>query len=122
MGRIIHFEIPADDVARASAFYEKAFGWKIQAWGGPIEYHLIETGPRETPGIDGAIMPREAPVDRVVNTVGVDDIEAARAAVRAAGGELVSDVSDIPDVGKFCYCRDTEGNLLGLMQSLPSQG
>lgn len=122
MGRVIHFEIPADDVARASAFYEKAFGWKIQAWDGPIEYHLIETGAREELGIDGAIMPREAPVDRVVNTVGVDDIEAARAAVRAAGGELVSDVNDIPGVGKFCYCRDTEGNLFGLMQSLPSQG
>jgi uncharacterized protein len=122
MGRVIHFEIPADDVTRASAFYEKVFGWKIQAWGGPIEYHLIETGPRETLGIDGAIMPREAPVDRVVNTVGVEDIEAARAAVRDAGGEVVSDVSDIPGVGKFCYGRDTEGNLFGLMQSLPSEG
>jgi len=122
MGRIVHFEIPADDVARATAFYQKVFGWKIQPWGGPIDYHLIETGPREQPGIDGAVMPREAPADRVVNTVGVDDIEAARAAVRDAGGAVVTDVNDIPGVGKFCYCRDTEGNLFGIMQSLPSEG
>ncbi|MFZ2188044.1 MAG: VOC family protein, partial [Candidatus Moraniibacteriota bacterium] len=29
MNRIIHFEVQADDVARAKKFYEKAFGWKI---------------------------------------------------------------------------------------------
>ena len=27
---IMHFEIPADDIARAKAFYEKTFGWKIR--------------------------------------------------------------------------------------------
>ena len=27
---ILHFEIPADDVARAKTFYEKTFGWKIK--------------------------------------------------------------------------------------------
>jgi len=122
MGRVVHFEIPADDVQRASDFYRKVFGWKIQAWGGPIDYHLAETGPQDALGIDGAIMPREAPVTGVVNTVGVGDIQAARDAVRAAGGEIVTEVNDIPGVGKFCYCRDTEGNLLGLMQPLPRQG
>ena len=29
---IMHFEIPADDIARAKAFYEKTFGWKITAF------------------------------------------------------------------------------------------
>jgi predicted enzyme related to lactoylglutathione lyase len=26
----VHFEIPADGVARARVFYEKVFGWKIK--------------------------------------------------------------------------------------------
>ncbi len=29
MSRVIHFEIPASDPERASAFYKKVFGWKI---------------------------------------------------------------------------------------------
>ena len=29
---VVHFEIPADDVARATAFYEKTFGWKIKKY------------------------------------------------------------------------------------------
>ena len=36
---VVHFEIPADDVARAKAFYENVFGWKIKQFpmpaGGP---------------------------------------------------------------------------------------
>jgi predicted enzyme related to lactoylglutathione lyase len=30
--RIVHFEIPADDPARAMAFYGKAFGWTFDKW------------------------------------------------------------------------------------------
>src|SRR5262245_6589739 len=29
---VMHFEIPADDVARAKNFYEKTFGWTIKAF------------------------------------------------------------------------------------------
>jgi predicted enzyme related to lactoylglutathione lyase len=29
--RIVHFEIPADDPARAIAFYQSAFGWSFDA-------------------------------------------------------------------------------------------
>ena len=35
---IVHFEIPADDPARATKFYRELFGWEIQKWaseGGP---------------------------------------------------------------------------------------
>ncbi len=28
-GRVVHFEIPADDVERAQSFYQEAFGWQI---------------------------------------------------------------------------------------------
>ena len=54
MPRPIHFEIPAEDPARAITFYETVFGWKFQKWeGGAAPYWLISTG--EGPGIDGAI-------------------------------------------------------------------
>jgi hypothetical protein len=30
MGRLVHFEIPADDLDRAKKFYEEALGWAIK--------------------------------------------------------------------------------------------
>ena len=30
MSRVVHFEIQADDVERAKAFYAAAFGWEFQ--------------------------------------------------------------------------------------------
>jgi uncharacterized protein len=38
MGRVIHFELNADDPARAAEFYKKVFGWKIEKWSGPQDY------------------------------------------------------------------------------------
>ena len=29
LNRVIHFEIPADNLARAKKFYSTVFGWKI---------------------------------------------------------------------------------------------
>jgi predicted enzyme related to lactoylglutathione lyase len=31
---VIHFEISADDPARASEFYKCVFSWRIEKWGG----------------------------------------------------------------------------------------
>ncbi len=31
MSSIVHFEIPADDIQRAKAFYANLFGWKIES-------------------------------------------------------------------------------------------
>ena len=39
-----HFEIPADDVARAKTFYAELFGWQISEAQGFTDYWLIQTG------------------------------------------------------------------------------
>jgi len=44
---IVHFEIPADDVQRATRFYEQALGWKISdPWN--MDYLLVETKDGDT--------------------------------------------------------------------------
>jgi len=30
MPKVVHFEIPADDLDRAKAFYSAVFGWQLQ--------------------------------------------------------------------------------------------
>jgi predicted enzyme related to lactoylglutathione lyase len=119
MSRIVHFELPADDPERAIAFYEQAFGWKFTKWDGPMDYWLAMTGPEDQPGIDGAIAARQGPDTGVVNTLDVDDVDAAVSKVLAAGGAVERAKIAVPGIGWLAYCRDTEGNLFGLMAEDP---
>ena len=43
MDSVVHFEIPADDVKRASAFDKKAFGWDLTKYEGDMEYWMVGT-------------------------------------------------------------------------------
>lgn len=123
MGRVVHFEIHAEDPERAIKFYETVFGWQIARWEGPVDYWLITSGPDQEPGIDGAIIRRmgAAPVEGqsvngFVNTITVASIDAAEKAIPAAGGEQVVPRQEFPGVGKVSYFRDTEGNVFGAME------
>jgi predicted enzyme related to lactoylglutathione lyase len=42
MGRVVRFEIPADDLDRAERFYTRVFAWKAQTFGNP-DYRLLTT-------------------------------------------------------------------------------
>jgi len=124
MSRPVHFDITADDPERAVKFYEKAFGWKITHWEGegPMDYWLITTGESQ-PGIDGGLSRRDAgAAPATTNTIGVDSLDDAMAAIREAGGEIIQDRMPIPGVGWFAACTDTEGNHFGLMESDESAG
>ena len=111
--RVIHFEIPADEPERAVAFYRAAFGWTIECREGPVEYWTAKTG--EGPGINGAFV-RRGPVRETTNTIAVADLDAAIAAVEGLGGAVEGEPMTIAGAGRFCYARDTEGNLFGMMQ------
>jgi hypothetical protein len=117
MSRVIHFEIPAADPERAAAFYKKVFDWQIEKWPGPMEYWMVTTGGEGCPGINGGLLRRNAPVTATTNTIGVESVDKAVDAVKAAGGKLVMPKTPIPTVGYFAYLEDTEGNLFGVMQA-----
>jgi len=119
MSRVIHFEIPASDPERASAFYKKVFGWKIEKWPGPMEYWMVNTGAEGTPGINGGLM-KNTSVKNTTNTIGVESVDSAIETVNKAGGKLIMPKTAIPTVGYFAYCKDTEGNLFGVMQRDPN--
>lgn len=57
MPRVIHFEIHASEPEAVATFYSELFGWKISKFEG-MEYWLIDTGEKSTPGIDGGIVKR----------------------------------------------------------------
>lgn len=122
MARVVHFEIHAQDPARAVRFYEQVFGWSAQRWGSE-EYWLLTTGSAEERGIDGAILRRRgdppaagAPVSGYVCTLQVDDPDACLARATEAGATIAMARTAVAGVGWLAYCHDTEGNIFGLMQ------
>lgn len=115
MARVIHFEINADDPERAAKFYSSVFDWKINKWGGPNEYWLVDTGSND-PGINGGLMKRMDPRASTVNTVGVENVDVFAKKVESAGGKIVVQKYAVPGVGWLAYAIDTEGNSFGIMQ------
>ncbi|HET9826701.1 MAG TPA: VOC family protein [Chitinophagaceae bacterium] len=113
--RVIHFEIPASDPNAVVKFFQDTFGWKIERYSDQ-PYWLCTTGKGDEAGIDGAIMQKESGAHHVQNTIGVDNIEESRKTIVANGGTLTSEVMDIPNIGKFCYFKDPDGNVHGIIQ------
>jgi predicted enzyme related to lactoylglutathione lyase len=124
MPRPIHFEIQADDPARAIKFYETVLGWTFTKWDGPMPYWLVSTGAANTPGINGGLHARmgakpvpDQAVIAFVCTVDVDSVEAYAEKATKAGGSICVPKMAIQGVGWLAYAKDTEGNIFGMMQA-----
>lgn len=120
MPRFVHFEINANNVEKAAAFYREVFGWEISKWDGPMDYRLVKTGERDQYGIDGAIFNSEDMFQGTVNTLDVPDLKAHIEKVKAHGGAVLGEINFIPGVGHHVYCRDVEGNLFGMLEPDPA--
>jgi predicted enzyme related to lactoylglutathione lyase len=122
MPRVVHFEIHADDPDRAAKFYQTVLGWQFQKWDGPADYWLVTTGPKDRPGIDGGLLRRQPgqggnAVIAYVCTVDVPSVDAYVDKATAAGGTVAMPKMPVPGVGWLAYCKDSEGNLFGMMQA-----
>ena len=126
MPRVIHFEIHADAPERAAKFYQNLFGWEFTKWAGPQDYSLIKTGPDGQPGINGGLIKRmgagptgQLPVIAYVCTIDTPALDDYVKKAQASGGTLAVPKMAIPGVGWLAYCKDTEGNIFGMMQADP---
>jgi uncharacterized protein len=122
MDSIVHFEIPADNTKRASEFYNKAFGWMMNSMP-EFDYIMIgttesdENGMPKSPGrINGGMAKRGGPVEHIVVTIAVADVDKTLAAVEKLGGKKVQGKMPVGDMGFTAYFKDTEGNVVGLFQ------
>ena len=128
--RVVHFEIQADDVDRARAFYGEALGWIFEDYSaavGGATYSGITTGDAADPGIDGGLLARPAPTpshgqgtNAYVCTVQVDDFDATAEAILAAGGVEALPKFALPGMAWQGYFLDTEGNTFGIHQADPN--
>ena len=116
MSRVIHFEIPSDDPEKAQQFYAKVFGWKTSQWANQ-PYWLCSTGDAASPGIDGAIIKKRGPDHPLVNTIGVDNLDETVKSIEANGGIIVVPKMALAGIGWLAFFKDTDGNIMGIMQS-----
>jgi predicted enzyme related to lactoylglutathione lyase len=127
MDKVVHFEIPTDDLGRAKAFYGNIFDWQLQDMdmGNNATYTIAMTVPvddkqmpTEPGAINGGMMTRSPETSSPVITVGVDSIDDALKKIEAAGGSVVTPRTEIPGMGAYAYFTDTEGNTLGLWENV----
>lgn len=112
-GEIVHFEVPAGDADRASAFWSGLFGWNIGASAMEgFDYRMFQASDK----LGGAVMPAENAGSGIIIYYDTDDIDASVAKVRELGG-TADDKQPVPTHGWFAACKDTEGNPFSLWQA-----
>jgi len=124
MDRVVHFEIPAENLERAKKFYSENFGWKLNQLGPEVgNYVLVHTGPTDAEGmpqdrafINGGLMPRDPSASSPVLVIAVADADRAVEQVTKSGGRLVGEILDIPNVGRYARVEDTEGNVIAVIK------
>jgi len=122
---VVHFEMPAEDRDRMTAFYEEAFGWKAQKLGPEMGNYVIVTTaetdakPDAPAGaINGGFFPKKAdwPAQVPSIVIAVEDIKAAMRKVGQAGGKVLGEPMEIPGIGHYVSFFDTEGNRVSMLQ------
>lgn len=132
MNPVVHFEMPAENSDRMSAFYTQVFGWQSQKMGPEMgEYVVVTTSeagdngrPKASGTINGGFYKKTKDNQYPSIVIAVDDIRAAMKKVEEAGGKIIGGMKagepdDIPGIGLYISFFDTEGNRASLLQSSP---
>jgi uncharacterized protein len=116
-GQLRHVEVRAADADRAISFYSDLFGWKFtdESVMPDMDYRMTQVGNE----VGAAVYPSEEAGSGLTIYFDTDDIDASVAKTRELGGEA-TDKMEIPGVGWFSQCKDTEGNEFSLFQGSPS--
>ncbi|MGB4745256.1 MAG: VOC family protein, partial [Candidatus Microthrix parvicella] len=110
--KLTHVAITADAVAATQAFYRAVFGGQFQDYGPPGFVQILDASGSAP---IGAIQQRrqlldDEPTRGFECTFGVDDVEAVRERVLAAGGRILMEKFTISKVGTLIAFEDPGGN------------
>jgi predicted enzyme related to lactoylglutathione lyase len=118
-GRFVWYDVMTTDTRAAEAFYRKVCGWTTQDSGmSDRSYTLVSAGPTMV----GGIMPIPEAAKAMgarpgwLGYVGVDDVDAYAAKVKAAGGAVHRGPEDIPGIGRFAAVADPQGAMFILFR------
>jgi hypothetical protein len=112
------FDISTPDSPRAREFYQKMFGWSINALD---DNYALLGGEGGAPAAGMGQSGPDAPYTGIVVYFPVDDIEAAFARAQELGGGPVLAPVETP-LGRMAVFTDPDGNKIGLMTPLQFPG
>ena len=128
MDKVVHFEIPFDDEARAKKFYSSIFGWDLvdMAMASGMNYVSATTTPADPtthmpkdPGaINGGLMPRSDMAKSPIIAMEVSSVDEYIKKVEGMGGKVVMPKTEIGGMGYYAYVTDSEGNTIGLWENM----
>jgi predicted enzyme related to lactoylglutathione lyase len=116
--RFVWYELMTSDPEAMERFYANVVGWTPELFSAEPRYTLMKAGAARVAGV----MP--LPEDFVkagghpcwVGYIGVADVDAATRKLKAAGGAVHREPSDIPEVGRFSVIADPQGAMFMLFQ------
>lgn len=104
--RIDYVEFESDALSESRTFFQAAFGWRFTDYG--PDYVGIEDA-----SVDGGIGTAEGQRKPPLIILYADDLDAAEASVRGAGGVIVREQFDFPGGRRFHF-REPGGNELAV--------
>lgn len=116
-GTLCWNELLTNDVDKAGAFYTRLFGWSAETRQmGPIAYTSFRNGDRPAGGLM-AIQKEwgEVPPNWMIYFA-VDDCDAVTKKAISAGGTVLAEPCEIPEVGRFATLQDPQGAVFSVIK------
>lgn len=124
MDKVVHFEIPADDMARAKKFYHTVFDWEM-ADVPQMDYAMVTTVstgedhmPKERGAINGGMETRKYPGHAPVIVINVSSADEYLKKVEQNGGKMFMPKTAVGNMGYYARVTDTEGNVIGIWEEM----
>jgi predicted enzyme related to lactoylglutathione lyase len=128
MNPVVHFEIPYENPQRMAKFYHDAFDWQTRALGAESGNYVLATttesddvGPKQPGAINGGFFPKRKdwPQQHPSVVIAVNDIRQSMQKVVRAGGKVLGEPMEIPNIGQYVSFDDSEGNRVAMLQPTP---
>lgn len=120
----MHFEIPADDLARAKKFYQSVFGWEMMDVP-QMDYTMVTTVstgedhmPKESGAINGGMETRKYAGHSPMIVINVSSVDEYLKKAEANGGKMFMQKTAVGDMGYYARVKDTEGNVIGIWEEM----
>lgn len=111
-------ELNTRDAGRAKEFYAETVGWTFDEMdmGDGTPYYICKQGDALAAGIFTMQGPDfEGIPEHWMSYLAVDDVDAAVAKAKSAGGEVINEPFDVLGTGRIAKIKEPGGAVIGLM-------
>jgi len=110
-GVFVWRELMSGNVNESKRFYSEVFGWKMEDFPmGDFQYTVIKANDRQI----GGMMPKQPGMEHSawLAYVSVADVDKAASEAKKAGGTVIVEPKEIPNVGRFSILADPQGGVI----------